>query len=92
MKLARHDMILLAVAVVALIAAISLGTQIKKIHATDTQKIDGFKAGTAIFSLVAASSAIWFGWRWYKRNGGALKDAVKDRMPASLKGGNYPRY
>lgn len=87
--LARKDMIILGVAAVAIIAAIGFGASIKNLPATDTRKIDGYKAATVIFSLIGVAGVAWFGYRWYKNNGSALKD----RLPAALKGGaSYQRY
>lgn len=86
--LATKDIVILVTAVVAIIAAISFGVSIKKLAATDTRKIDGYKAATAIFSIIGVAAFGWFGYRWYKKNPSALKD----KLPSALKGGAYQRY
>ena len=81
-------MIILFVAVATAIAAIAFGASIKKLPTTETRKIDGYKAATALSTVGSVLAFGYFGYRWYQRN----PSAIKDRLPPALKGGAYQRY
>lgn len=84
----RTDILILLATGAFLIAAIAFGASIKNVASTDTQKKDGYKVATGIFSVLTVLGVAWFGYRWYKNNGSTLK------VPAVLKGGQtaYQRY